>query len=100
MCWAAARSCNLATRRSRSSSRSAATRILAAPLELARNAAMSTIIKQEAAPYLEAFQSRESDAPEPNWLRDRRTRALSHFASLGFPTRPAETRACTNLARL
>ncbi len=61
---------------------------------------MSTIIKQEAAPYLEAFQSRESDAPEPNWLCDRRAAALDQFASLGFPTRRDEPWRFTNLAPL
>ncbi|HXA72166.1 MAG TPA: Fe-S cluster assembly protein SufD [Stellaceae bacterium] len=61
---------------------------------------MSTIIKQEAAPYLEAFQSRESDAAEPDWLRDRRAAALERFASLGFPTRRDEPWRFTNLAPL
>jgi Fe-S cluster assembly protein SufD len=61
---------------------------------------MSTIIKQEAAPYLEAFQSRESDAAEPDWLRDRRAAALDQFASLGFPTRRDEPWRFTNLAPL
>ena len=61
---------------------------------------MSTIIKQEAAPYLEAFQSRESDAAEPDWLRDRRAAALERFASLGFPTRREEPWRFTNLAPL
>src|SRR5579864_2966472 len=101
MCWAAARSCNPATRRWRSSSRSAVTRTSGAPREPARKAAMSsTVVKQEAAPYLEAFRSRKGNADEPDWLWDRRAAALDQFAALGFPTRREEPWRFTNLTPL
>jgi Fe-S cluster assembly protein SufD len=61
---------------------------------------MSTTIKQEAAPYLDAFRSREGNADEPNWLLDRRAAAFEQFAALGFPTRREEPWRFTNLAPL
>ena len=61
---------------------------------------MSTTVKQEAAPYLEAFRSREGKGAEPDWLRDRRAAALERFAALGFPTRREEPWRFTNLTPL
>jgi Fe-S cluster assembly protein SufD len=61
---------------------------------------MSTLIKPETAPYLDAFRSREGKGVEPDWLRDRRAAALEQFASLGFPTRRDEPWRFTNLAPL
>jgi len=61
---------------------------------------MSTVIKPEAGPYLEAFRSHEGNADEPGWLLDRRAAALERFAALGFPTRHEEPWRFTNLAPL
>jgi Fe-S cluster assembly protein SufD len=58
-----------------------------------------TVVKTEAAPYLEAFRQR-SAADEPRWLADRRRAALDRFAELGFPTRRDELWRFTNLTPL
>src|SRR5262249_49372191 len=96
MCWAAAGFCNPGTRRWRWSSRSADTRISAAPHE----SMMTTAIKPEAAPYLEAFRSQQANPREPEWLLDRRAAALKKFGTLGFPTRRDEPWRFTNLTPL
>ncbi len=58
-----------------------------------------SVIKTEAAPYLEAFR-RRSAPDEPRWLADRRRAALDRFAELGFPTRRDELWRFTNLTPL
>ena len=61
---------------------------------------MTTAIKPETAPYLDAFRNHEGNANEPNWLVDRRAAALKQFAALGFPTRRDEPWRFTNLTPL
>jgi len=61
---------------------------------------MTTAIKPETAPYLDAFRNHEGSANEPNWLIDRRVAALRQFAALGFPTRRHEPWRFTNLTPL
>ena len=61
---------------------------------------MTTAIKPETAPYLDAFRNHEGNANEPNWLIDRRAAALKQFAALGFPTRRDEPWRFTNLTPL
>jgi Fe-S cluster assembly protein SufD len=58
-----------------------------------------TVVKTEAAPYLEAFRRRPA-AEEPRWLAERRRAALDRFAELGFPTRRDELWRFTNLTPL
>ncbi|HUN47527.1 MAG TPA: SufD family Fe-S cluster assembly protein, partial [Stellaceae bacterium] len=55
-----------------------------------------TVVKTEAAPYLEAFRGRPA-AGEPDWLAEKRRAALDRFAELGFPTRRDELWRFTNL---
>ena len=58
-----------------------------------------TVVKTEAAPYLEAFRQRPA-ADEPKWLAETRRAALDRFAELGFPTRRDELWRFTNLGPL
>lgn len=60
---------------------------------------MTTIIKAETAPYIEAFRARPLLA-EPSWLTARREAALARFAELGFPTRRQEMWRFTDLRPL
>ncbi|MGH7124411.1 MAG: Fe-S cluster assembly protein SufD [Stellaceae bacterium] len=61
---------------------------------------MTTAVKPETAPYLEAFRTQEGNPSEPDWLLDRRAAALKQFAALGFPTRREEPWRFTNLTPL
>jgi Fe-S cluster assembly protein SufD len=57
-----------------------------------------TVVKAEAAPFIEAF--RASSVDEPQWLATGRERALARFGALGFPTRRDEAWRFTDLRPL
>jgi Fe-S cluster assembly protein SufD len=59
-----------------------------------------SMVKAEAAPYLDAFRATPRGAGEPAWLTARREAALAHFGALGYPSRREEAWRFTDLRPL